>query len=191
MGKRTGSVTPPARKPVAPHNLMYLLLSLLPKEDLGVSSQQQTHRLCEQMCKVRREKLALLAVWVHLFAMMESEVWLQLPDSCVDGCVNHTCGSKLFSQYPSLRMQAVPSWSLPGPFLGVAETRVGEREGRKDPKCATVLLPAFLSPDNGNNSLVVGATVGLPLPDGHRHSGSPGQPEREAWLSEWKETSGL
>lgn len=80
MGKGTGSVTPPARKPVAPHNLMYLLLSLLPKEDLGVSSQQQTHQLCEQTRKVRREKLTLLAVWVHLFAVMESEVWLQLLD---------------------------------------------------------------------------------------------------------------
>lgn len=100
--------------------------------------------------------------------------------------ITHVALSCSLSIHPS-----VCKLSLPGLFLGVGKTRVGEREGRKDPKCATVLLTAFLSPDNGNNSLVVGATVDLPLPDGHRHSGSPGQPEREAWLSEWKETSGL
>lgn len=64
-----------------------------------MSSQQQTHQLCEQACKVRREKLALAAMWVRVFAMMESEAWFQLLGGCADGCVNHTCGSKLFSQY--------------------------------------------------------------------------------------------
>lgn len=75
-----------------------------------MSSQQQTHQLCEQTRKVRREKLAFPAVWVHVFAMMESKVWLQLLDGCADGCVNHSCGSKLFSQY------AIPPYAS-CPFL--------------------------------------------------------------------------
>lgn len=74
-----------------------------------MSSQQQTHQLCEQTCKVRREKRALLAMWVCVFAMMESKVWLQLLDGSADGCVNHTCGSKLFSQYASCPF-LVSSW---------------------------------------------------------------------------------